>query len=97
MGDRAGAGEILDLYLGELDGRRAAVRTAADPHALGRAAHALGSPSSLVGAAALALRCREIEVMVRDGLPVGPELLEGLDEECARVRSALQDLRPGLA
>ena len=41
MGGRSGAGEILELYLGQLEGRRAAVLGAPDATALGRAAHAL--------------------------------------------------------
>lgn len=97
MGGSAGAGEILELYLGQLESRCAAVLGAPDAPARGRAAHALGSPSSLVGAAVLALRCREIEVQVREGRAVTPEVLEGLGAECARVRGALEDLLPALA
>ncbi len=96
MGGRPGADEILELYLAQLEGRRDAVLGAPDAAALGRAAHALGSPSSLVGAAGLAARCREIEVLARDDRTATPEALEELEAECGRVRDALEDLLHGL-
>ena len=92
MGGRSGAGEIFALYLGELDGRRAAVVDAPDAAALARAAHSLGSPSALVGAARLASRCREIELLVRDGRAVSAEAIEDLGAECDRVGSAIKEL-----
>lgn len=92
MGGRSGAGEIFALYLGELEGRRTAVVSAPDAPALARAAHSLGSPSALVGAAGLATRCREIEMLARDGRTAAPDAIEELDAECARVRAAIEDL-----
>lgn len=91
------AREIVDIYLGELERRRDAVLGAADDDARGRAAHALGSPSALVGAFGLARRCGEIERLALIGAPPGPSALEGLAEECDRVAAALRSLPPAIA
>lgn len=97
MGGRSAAGEIFELYLGELPRRHAAVLEAPDAASLGRAAHALGSPSGLVGATRLGLSCRAIEMRVREGREVSAEMIEELSGECARVRAAIEELLPALA
>ena len=59
--------ECLTVYLDDADRLRAGIETAmttGDGQELARAAHALGSASATVGAAALSQLCRRIE---RDG------------------------------
>lgn len=82
------AADVVRLFLENLDVRRAAVLDAAAASLAGPA-HALRSPSGLVGAGRLEECCATVEALTLAGLPVPRGLLDELDEECSRVRGEL--------
>ncbi len=96
MGDADGAREIVGIYLELLPGRRDAVVAAVGDDSRARAAHALRSPSALVGALGLAARCRAIEDLVAAGAPVPPADLDLFAGECGLVAAALGRMAPDL-
>jgi HPt (histidine-containing phosphotransfer) domain-containing protein len=66
--DTAVLEQIIDSYLGVIDTRFGALREAIDePAKLGRAAHALASPSATLGVRSIAEPCLAIERAVEDG------------------------------
>lgn len=97
---------VIERYLAELDGRVQAVRTAAGPGHLARAAHALASPSATLGVQQVARLCRRIEELGgtggtggacaagggdEPGTSVEPDALDALDAAVRAVPGALQD------
>lgn len=98
VGGRPGLDRLIGVFLGELAGRRAAVRRSAadrDLPALRLAAHTLKSSAALLGAGRLADVCRSLESMAVEGAS-GDRVaaaLEGFDDECRRVGEALVALR----
>jgi len=83
---------IVGIYLEHLTRRRDAVLGAGDSRALAEAAHALRSPSMLVGARELAGICARVERRALRGLRVPGWDLAALGRECERVRAALARL-----
>jgi PAS domain S-box-containing protein len=80
----------LERLLPELDRARAA---GLDLAAVRHVAHTLKSSSASLGALKLSERCAEIEGMVRNGQTEGLDiLLDGMHDEVARVRGALNEL-----
>jgi HPt (histidine-containing phosphotransfer) domain-containing protein len=65
--DTAVLEQIIDSYLGVIDTRFGALREAIEPAKLGRAAHALASPSATLGVRSIAEPCLAIERAVEDG------------------------------
>jgi PAS domain S-box-containing protein len=80
----------LDRLLPELDRARAA---GLDLAAVRHVSHTLKSSSASLGALKLSQRCAEIEGMARNGQTEGLDiLLDGMHDEVARVRGALNEL-----
>jgi PAS domain S-box-containing protein len=80
----------LDRLLPELDRARAA---GLDLAAIRHVVHTLKSSSASLGALKLSERCAEIETMARNGQTEGLDiLLDGMHDEVARVRKALNEL-----
>jgi len=89
-------GSVASAYLAEAPELLAEIRTAAagsDLRALKRAAHALGSSSTQIGASRLAELCEALEQGVRNGtLPGTPAWLPPLEAEFERVLQAVRRL-----
>ncbi len=88
-------GELIRVYLRDLDTRIAAMKSGletADAERIAQAAHAIAGSSGHFGAKALIAQCREIENSARHGF--GFELASAVSvavSESARVRRALED------
>jgi HPt (histidine-containing phosphotransfer) domain-containing protein len=84
---------VIDLYLDDVQGLLAAMRTGmnqGDTGAVRRAAHKLKSTSAVLGATALAHWCDELEQIGRAGMTTdGRELVLEIEAECTRVKAAL--------
>jgi CheY-like chemotaxis protein/HPt (histidine-containing phosphotransfer) domain-containing protein len=85
---------VIDAFLATLTDLGAAVRTAAgagEREGLGQTAHRLRGASANIGANPLAAVCAEIETLAGQGDLAGvtPALLDQLDLEVERVRTAL--------
>lgn len=89
--------ELVDAFLEEAPIRLGELRTGlreGDPVLAGRAAHTLKSNGYTFGALALGDLCRELETAARNGdLSAAAPLVEQVDAEWSRVRSALDELR----
>jgi CheY-like chemotaxis protein/HPt (histidine-containing phosphotransfer) domain-containing protein len=87
------ARQFVEIYLGELDGRLAAIRQGreeADAELLTRVAHTLKSTSATLGAACLAERCRALETAGSEpSAPHIPALIEDVRTASEAVRRAL--------
>jgi two-component system sensor histidine kinase/response regulator len=88
---------VIGVYLGDAPERVRAIRDAAqkgDTAAVGRAAHALKSASSNVGAMSLAALCRRLEAAGReDALRDIPGLVVEVEQEYAAVAAGLASWR----
>jgi HPt (histidine-containing phosphotransfer) domain-containing protein len=82
---------VIERYLAELDGRLQAVRGAAGPGHLARAAHALASPSATLGVQQVAQLCRRIEELGGAGGGDVHAAVEALEAAARAVPVALQD------
>lgn len=97
----AGVRRFVELYMGELRARVAAIRTAVDAgdtQEIERGAHALKSPSAAVGASRLARLCEELEDLARGGGTAPDEMVavaravEALEGSIERaLRDALRE------
>jgi len=85
--------ELIDVFLEDLPGRLAAVRSAVDlrdPKAIRSAAHALKGAAASIGAARLAAACATLEALGRAGDHEGaPELVAPIERAAAEVAPLL--------
>lgn len=85
--------ELIDLYLEDTPRRLAAISTLLrqrDAPSLRRAAHGLKGSSATLGAGSTARLCEAIEQMaLENSLERGPDVLNELHHEFARVRQAM--------
>lgn len=81
--------QLLDMYLGELPNRLAAIRSsvqASDAAGITESAHSLKSPSAMLGARTLAALCEQLELIGRNGpLEAAAGVCAELMDEAARV------------
>jgi PAS domain S-box-containing protein len=83
----------LDRLMPELAAARGPDRQGIDLAAVRHVAHTLKSSSASLGALQLSQRCAEIETLARQGQAEGLDiLLDGMHDEVARVREALNEL-----
>ncbi|MFQ5692329.1 MAG: Hpt domain-containing protein, partial [Nitrospinota bacterium] len=94
-------GHIVGIFLDQGRERIEALRKAADradAEALRRTAHTLKGSAGLIGAAAMASICRELQEMGSRGETAGAEaLIERLADEFARVEGLLERERERVA
>jgi PAS domain S-box-containing protein len=95
-GDRAFVRKLVDTFLGDAPALLATLRSACEDAAaerLRRAAHTLKSNARVFGATRLAELCQELETVAKaEALARGPELVDQIDEEHARVARALREM-----
>jgi PAS domain S-box-containing protein len=93
-GDPAIVVELIDLFLHDTSSLLADMRQALsddDPCAVRRAAHTLKASSASLGAAPLAARCHELELLAQsERLMNGDALLEGIEVTYEQVKCELQ-------
>ena len=86
--------ELVDMYLSDTAERLGMLRNAVSERRASdveRAAHALAGGSAVFGAEALISVCRQLQTVGREeDLEPAPALLERLDVEYDRLRTALQ-------
>lgn len=91
--------ELLDMYLGELPNRLAAIRSsvqASDAAGIAESAHSLKSPSAMLGARNLAGLCERLELIGRHGpLEAAAGVCADLVAEAARVVDMSGSVRTG--
>lgn len=90
-------GELIDTFLAEAPSLLATLRRALEQDEADeaqRAAHTLKSNGATFGAEDFSELCRELEARAKDGRLEGAEqLVDRIDEECARLQEALAALR----
>jgi CheY-like chemotaxis protein len=86
--------ELAGMYRQDGPPRIAAMRQAYsrhDPAALAKLSHALGGSSASIGARGLAARCKELELLVRTGLPEDTDgRIADIEHEYNRIASRLE-------
>jgi PAS domain S-box-containing protein len=102
VGDPSIAARVVETYLGELDGRLAALRSSIgrdDRETLQRTAHTLKSTSRALGADALADVCAELEAKATDEqfdpTPLVEQLVDVASDAATILRDHLRDLVAG--
>jgi len=94
MGGSELLSELAEMFSGETSSALPALReaaTASDTQSVERVAHTLKGSSGNMGAQKMSAICAELEDVGASGdLSRAPELLERLEEESGRVRTALE-------
>jgi HPt (histidine-containing phosphotransfer) domain-containing protein len=95
IGDRELVREAVRAFLDEAPQRVATIRTtlaSGDPDELRSAAHALGSPASMLGAVEVASTCRALQQAATEGRASEfPGLVDAVDLATGRTARAMRD------
>jgi HPt (histidine-containing phosphotransfer) domain-containing protein len=98
-GDTEFVSDLIDTFLDQAPQMLADMRqglASGDVVVVRRSAHSLKSNSAEFGAQALFTLCQEIETMCKSGVPVGAELVARVEDEFAKVKTALRAVQQQL-